>query len=100
MKKIDEEFIEIKTEFRIIKRLVYIVLAALIALVLRLYWIYIVKTPIIVGNVVSGNLENITSATTLSIRGITISSSSIGIVVMLIVVVVFLSFYFYKKDKS
>ena len=101
MKKIEEEFIEIKTEFKIIKRLIYIVLAALIALVLRLYWIYIVKAPVIIGNVVSGNLENITSATTLNIKGTVISSSYIGTVVMLFLsVTAFLSFYFNKKDKS
>lgn len=54
MKKKDLElqFAEIKTEFRIIKKLIYIILAALIGLILKSFWTSILTIPSITGSAI------------------------------------------------
>lgn len=54
MKKEDVrvELAELKGEFKIIKKLIYIIIAALIGLLVKAFWTSIVNAPTIVGNVI------------------------------------------------
>ena len=54
MKKrdIEIEFAEIKGEFKLIKKLIYIIITALIGLLLETFWTSVANAPKIVGNAV------------------------------------------------
>ncbi len=51
-KDIEIEFAEIKGEFKIIKKLIYIIIAVLFGLLLKVFWTSVLATSLIVGNVV------------------------------------------------
>ena len=51
---------ELQTEFKIFKKIGYIILAGILGILGKLYWQVIISSPTIVGNVVAA-LNNVTS---------------------------------------